>query len=37
VDEETDIGGGEAGDLVDFLVAETLLELEEDDFALILG
>src|SRR6478609_2100699 len=37
VDEEADVAGGEAGDPLDFLIAETLLEFEDDDFALVGG
>lgn len=36
VNEDSDVGGGEAGDFLDFCVAEALLELENDDVALVL-
>ncbi len=35
VDKESDVSGREAGDFRDLLIGETLLELEQDDFALI--
>ena len=35
MDEESDVSRGEAGDLMDVLIAEALLEFECDDLALV--
>jgi hypothetical protein len=37
MNEKTDVSRGQAGDFFDFLVAESLLEFQEDDFALVFG
>ena len=37
MDEEADISRAEAGDALDFLIAESLLEFEEDDIPLVGG
>ena len=37
VNEKSNVAGGKAGDLMDFLVTESLLEFEGDDFPLVVG